>query len=111
MALPFKLVYSPNYDLNLGRHVFPAVKYKLIYERLLHDGIADAADFIAPDPASDDDMLRVHTRHWVTALRQGTLSYKEIIEAMASKKLWTLSGGKTPDATARRADGVVKPRR
>ena len=80
MALPFKLVYSQDYDLNLGRHVFPAVKYQMIYERLLREGIAEPADFIAPEPASDDDMLRVHTRHWVTALRQGTLSYKEIIQ-------------------------------
>lgn len=80
MALPFKLVYSPGYDLNLGRHVFPAVKYHMIYERLLRDGVAEDEDFIAPEPASDDDMLRVHTRHWVTALRQGTLSEREIIQ-------------------------------
>jgi acetoin utilization deacetylase AcuC-like enzyme len=80
LALPFKIVYSPNYNLNLGSHVFPAVKYQMIYERLLREGTAEPADFIAPEPASDDDMLRVHTPHWVTALRQGTLSYKEIIQ-------------------------------
>jgi hypothetical protein len=52
LALPFKIVYSPNYDLNLGRHVFPAVKYRMIYERLLRDGTAEPANFIVPSPPS-----------------------------------------------------------
>jgi len=38
--LPFKLVYHPGYDLNLGEHVFPSQKYRLIRERLLADAFA-----------------------------------------------------------------------
>src|SRR5215472_10539625 len=59
--LPFKLVYHPRYDLNLGAHVFPSQKFRLIYELLLRDGIAAPDDFADPGPASDADLLRVHT--------------------------------------------------
>jgi hypothetical protein len=33
--LPFKLVYSDDYYLPIGAHVFPAQKYRLIHKRLL----------------------------------------------------------------------------
>ena len=37
--LPFKLVYHERYDLNLGAHVFPSQKFRLIAEALLAEGI------------------------------------------------------------------------
>jgi len=43
--LPFKLVYSDDYYLPIGSHVFPAEKYQRIHERLLESGVADAKDF------------------------------------------------------------------
>ncbi len=33
--LPFKLVYSDDYYLPIGAHVFPAEKYRLVHRRLL----------------------------------------------------------------------------
>jgi acetoin utilization deacetylase AcuC-like enzyme len=78
VALPFRFVYSPRYDLNLGPHVFPAVKYRLVREQLLALGVAAPEDFEEPQPARDDDLLRVHTREWVTKLRTGALSAAEI---------------------------------
>ena len=33
--LPFKVVYHPRYDLNLGAHVFPSQKFRLIAEELV----------------------------------------------------------------------------
>src|SRR5205814_9764210 len=62
--LPFKLVYHERYDLNLGPHVFPSQKFRLIHEMLLREGIATPQDFLRPDPASDEDILRVHTPDW-----------------------------------------------
>ena len=41
--LPFKLIYHPGYDLNLGAHVFPSRKYRLIHDQLLDEGAADPA--------------------------------------------------------------------
>lgn len=78
--LGFKLIYHERYDLNLGDHVFPARKYRLIRDRLLADGLATPDDFLTPEPAPDADLLAVHTREWVQKLKHGTLSYHEILQ-------------------------------
>jgi hypothetical protein len=51
--LPFKLIYSDDYYLPIGAHVFPAEKYRRIHERLLESGVATEADFITPQVATD----------------------------------------------------------
>ena len=75
--LPFKLVYHEGYDLNLGSHVFPSQKYRLVYEKLLADRIAGPEDFVRPEPANDSDILRVHTADWVQKLKTGKLTLSE----------------------------------
>jgi acetoin utilization deacetylase AcuC-like enzyme len=78
--LPFHLVYHERYDLNLGAHVFPAQKYRLIRERLLAEGIAAPDDFLEPSLPSDEDLLAVHERQWIQKLKHGTLGYHEILK-------------------------------
>ncbi len=78
--LPFHLVYHDDYDLHLGNHVFPSQKFRLIRERLLADGFAGPEDFVAPEPASDEDLLLVHQPGWVERLKHGRLSYEEILQ-------------------------------
>ena len=77
--LPFKLVYHPRYDLNLGAHVFPSRKFRMIYETLLLEQIAAPEDFLEPVAASDDDVLRVHTPEYIEKLKGGTLSPSELM--------------------------------
>ena len=36
--LPFKLVYSDAYFLPIGKHVFPAEKYRRVRDRLIATG-------------------------------------------------------------------------
>jgi acetoin utilization deacetylase AcuC-like enzyme len=97
--LPFKLVYHERYDLNLGPHVFPSQKFRLMYEMLLREGIATQEDFLRPNPASDQDLLRVHTADWVHKLKTGTLTASEVmkLEVPYSKELadavWLAAGG------------------
>jgi len=97
--LPFKLVYHHGYDLNLGEHVFPSQKYRLIHEKLLTDGIASPGDFIEPRAASDEDILRVHTAEWIEKLKTGKLSPSEKmkLEVPYSTELveafWLAAGG------------------
>jgi acetoin utilization deacetylase AcuC-like enzyme len=64
--------------VDLGDHVFPAEKYRLIYERLLQRG-AKKEDFAAPEPAADEDLLLVHTSRYLKKLIAGRLSPSEII--------------------------------
>ena len=75
--LPFKLIYHPQYDLELGSHVFPSQKFKMIHDALLEEGIADAGDFLRPEAAADEDVLRVHTPAWVRKLRTDSLTISE----------------------------------
>ncbi|HLJ16688.1 MAG TPA: histone deacetylase, partial [Bryobacteraceae bacterium] len=97
--LPFRLVYHPGYDLNLGDHVFPSQKYRLIHDRLLAAGIATAEDFVEPAAATDEDILLVHEPGWVDRLKNGTLSEMEILtlEVPYSREMvravWLAVGG------------------
>jgi acetoin utilization deacetylase AcuC-like enzyme len=110
-VLPFKLVYDDRYDLNLGAHVFPSQKYRLIHERLLADHVAAPEDFLAPEPATDEDVLRVHSQDYVYKLKTGTLSHTEILrmEVPYSRKLvdacWLAAGGSILAGRRALADG------
>ncbi|MDX2150139.1 MAG: histone deacetylase [Bryobacteraceae bacterium] len=77
--LPFRLVYHDGYDLNFGAHVFPSTKYKLIRARLLRLGVAVPEDFVEPEPPADEDLLLVHEQGWIERLKNGTLSFQEVL--------------------------------
>ncbi len=97
--LPFKLVYSDAYYLPIGNHVFPAEKYRRVHDRLIATGVAGPADFLEPEPASDQDILLVHKPEYVQKLKTGTLSPREEmeIEIPYSRDLveafWLAAGG------------------
>ena len=78
--LPFKLVYSEKYFLPIGEHIFRADKFRLIRERLLQQGIAEDSDFVVPQPASEADVLLVHSPLYVSKLMEGSLSAREELE-------------------------------
>jgi len=78
--LPFKLIYSDAYYLPIGDHVFPADKYGRVRDRLIATQVAQDADFLEPQPATDLDILLVHTPEYVQKLKTGTLSPREAME-------------------------------
>jgi len=78
--LPFKLVYSEKYFLPIGEHVFRADKFRLIRERLFQLGAADDSDFLEPLPASESDLMLVHSLYYVSKLIDGTLTAREELE-------------------------------
>ena len=110
--LPFNLVYSDGYYLPIGQHVFPAEKYRRVRERLLANNVAEATDFLEPKPASDEDILRVHTPGYVHKLTTGTLSAREelALEIPYSRELveafWLAAGGSILAAQRALADRV-----
>ncbi|MEY2527052.1 MAG: hypothetical protein QOE73_1823 [Verrucomicrobiota bacterium] len=109
--LPFKVVYHPRYDLNLGPHVFPSQKFRLIAEELVSSKIADSTDFLTPQPASDEDLLRVHTPSWVNKLKTGTLTASEIMKLEVpyspelAEAVWLAAGGTILAAQSALRDG------
>lgn len=109
--LPFKLVYHSRYNLDLGAHVFPAHKYRLVRDGLVAKGIADPADILTPEPAGDEDVLRVHTPEYVEKLKHDSLTPSErmrlelpyspqIVEAF-----WLAAGGSILAARCALQDG------
>lgn len=71
------LVYSESHNLELGAHVFPARKYQGIVERLEKDGFCHRTDLLVPKPATDGDLLLVHTAEYIGKLKQDALSTYE----------------------------------
>jgi acetoin utilization deacetylase AcuC-like enzyme len=110
--LPFKLIYSDAYYLPIGEHVFPAEKYRRIRDRLVADGIADAKDFVEPEPANDQDILLVHKPEYVQKLKSGTLSQREEMEMEIPysrdlvEAFWLAAGRSILAARQALADGV-----
>jgi acetoin utilization deacetylase AcuC-like enzyme len=99
--LPFKLIYHPQYDLDLGSHVFPSQKFRLIHEALLAEGIAEAGDFLKPEPAPNEDILRVHTQGYVNKLLTDSLTLSERMKLeiplteLTRNGFWLAAGGST----------------
>jgi acetoin utilization deacetylase AcuC-like enzyme len=97
--LPFKVVYHPRYDLDIGPHVFPSQKFKMVRDALLEEGLANESDFLEPGPAADDDVLRVHTPAYVQKLQTDSLTLSERmkleipISDSTVKAFWLAAGG------------------
>jgi acetoin utilization deacetylase AcuC-like enzyme len=111
--LPFRLIYSDEYFLPIGAHVFPAEKYRRIHDRLLATHVAEASDFVSPQPATDQDILLVHKPEYVHKLKAGTLSTREEMEMEIpySPELvhafWLAAGGSILAAQHALKDGVA----
>ncbi len=111
--LPFKLIYSDEYYLPIGQHVFPAEKYSRVHRHLIEIGVADPSDFVTPQLASDQDILLVHTPGYVNKLKTGTLSAREEMELEIpySQELvhafWLAAGGSILAAQYALKDGVA----
>ncbi len=109
--LPFKLVYHEGYDLRLGAHVFQSQKFGMVRDLVLAEYIAEPSDILAPEPATDEDILRVHTREWVDKLKQDTLSASERMRLeipyseAAVRGFWLAAGGSILAARCALKDG------
>jgi acetoin utilization deacetylase AcuC-like enzyme len=97
--LPFKVVYHPRYDLDIGTHVFPSQKFKMVHDGLLEEGLADQSDFLLPEPAADEDVLRVHTPAYVQKLQTDSLTLSERmkleipVSELTVQAFWLAAGG------------------
>lgn len=111
--LRFKLVYSDDYYLPIGDHIFPGQKYRLVHQQLLGTRVAEASDFVEPEPATDDDVLLVHTRDYVDKLHTGMLTAKEELameipySPEVVKAFWINTGGSILAARLAMRDGVA----
>ncbi|MCS7077744.1 MAG: histone deacetylase [Bacteroidia bacterium] len=64
------LAYTDKYVLDLPEgHKFPMIKYELIYEQLLYEGIFEPKHFFEPSLVSEEILLKTHNAHYWYRLR------------------------------------------
>jgi acetoin utilization deacetylase AcuC-like enzyme len=57
---------------------FPIEKYALLRKHIAKVGIIKPQAMRVPEPASDDELLRVHEKRYLEGVLQGTLTPKEV---------------------------------
>lgn len=73
------VVWSEEYEVDIGEHVYPTEKYRLVRERLLESGTVIAADLLTPSPATGKQLARVHDREYLRKIREGDFTRGEIL--------------------------------
>ncbi len=97
MALP--VIWHPAYEVDIGPHVFPTRKYRLVRDRLLEEGTISEDDIVTPQAATDEDIGLVHDAGYLRRIKDGTLTTQEqlLLEVPFSPELreamWLCAGG------------------
>lgn len=73
-----KIAWHPLYAHPLPEgHRFPMLKYELIPEQLLHEGLITEKNLFAPEPVEEDVVLLSHQKEYWNKLKMLTLPAKE----------------------------------
>jgi len=75
-----KVVYSARYHIDIGLHVFPTLKYRLVHDSLVARGIARPENFVEPQPATWDELALVHTSEYLEKMRTGTMMPDDVAQ-------------------------------
>ena len=101
--------YHPGYAAPIGKHVMPITKFSMVADGLRSEPRVRLEE---PAPVAEDDLLRVHTRDYVDAVRTG----EPRALAESQKFPWTpelypsvllTSGGCLAAARRARTDGIA----
>lgn len=72
------VAWRPEYIQPLPEgHRFPMLKYELIPEQLIREGIIRESQIFSPEPAKKEDITAVHSQEYLTKLETLALSKKE----------------------------------
>jgi acetoin utilization deacetylase AcuC-like enzyme len=75
-----RVVYSPRYAIDLGLHVFPTRKYRLVRDRLIERGTVRPSDVVEPEAASWDELALVHTAEYLAKMRDGAMEEEDVAQ-------------------------------
>jgi acetoin utilization deacetylase AcuC-like enzyme len=108
-----RVVYSDAYDTDIGQHVLPLQKYRMVKERLVTEGIVSPAELLEPRSPSDADIARVHDPSYLKRLNANCLTPMEIylLEIPFSETIYRnfrlMAGGTILASEAAVEDGVA----
>ena len=78
MKRKLHIAFDPIYAHPLPEgHRFPMLKYELIPEQLMYEGVIKPDQFFSPNPCRDEVVLWTHCKTYLDKLKQGTLSDRE----------------------------------
>ncbi len=98
-SAPLPIIWHENYEFDIGAHVFPTRKFRLVCERLLEDGTIAESDIVRPEAATDQQVELAHSAEFVSKINEDDLSYQEqmVLEVPFSPGLrdgmWLCAGG------------------
>jgi acetoin utilization deacetylase AcuC-like enzyme len=75
-----RVIYSPRYAIDLGLHVFPTEKYRLVHDALIERGLVSSSDVVEPRPAAWDELSLVHTTEYLENMRDGRLTVEDVAQ-------------------------------
>ncbi len=107
------VVWHEAYEVDIGHHVFPTAKYRLVRRRLLAEGELRPEDFLRPEPIADDLVALVHTEEYLEKIATGsfTLQERTALEVPFSPALrsasWLCAGGSLLTARLSLEHGVA----
>lgn len=111
--MPLPIVYHEAYEIDIGPHVFPTRKYRLVRQRLVTAGAVEDRQLIRTEPADDRAIERVHTAEYVRKIRTAGFTAGELLrlEVPFSAELrdasWLCAGGSTRTARLALDHGVA----
>ena len=92
-------MWDASYEVDIGPHVFPTRKYRMILDRLVAEDTIEKGDVCHPDSATDSDVGLVHTAEYIGKINANRLSPQEqqMLEVPLSRELrdamWLCAGG------------------
>jgi acetoin utilization deacetylase AcuC-like enzyme len=93
------LVWHPAYEVDIGPHVFPTAKYRLIRDRLIDEGTTGATEFVTPRRATEAEVGLVHTPTYLDKMQTGGFSPVELLTLEVPytpefrEAMWLCAGG------------------
>ena len=76
MKIPW--IFHKDYDIPLPKnHRFSSSKFGDLYTLLIDSELAKYAEVFVPNAAKDSQLTEVHTRDYISKIKNGNLSYKE----------------------------------
>lgn len=71
------VVWHEAYEVDIGEHVYPTEKYRLVRDRLREEGLLETSRVLRPEPSSWEDLARVHDARYLEKVRAGRFSRRD----------------------------------
>lgn len=79
-------IYSHNYYADIGLHVFPTEKYRLLYKKLKENNIVNGSNALEPYLATYEDLTLVHKKEYVNDLLAARATKMTILSELPINK-------------------------